>query len=105
MWSAQAPDKKAEPNGPEAEMNQQQSFMDEVPWSGQLTDYDRAHLALYARLLDADAAGASDDEIARLMFALDPVAEPDRAERILASHRSRARWMSEHGFRHLLKPD
>lgn len=86
-------------------MNQQQSFMDEGPWSDQLTDYDRAHFALYARLLDADATGAGDDEIARIVFALDPLTEPDRAGRILASHRSRARWMSEHGYRHFLKPD
>ena len=86
-------------------MNQQQSFMDEIPWSDQLTDYDRAHFALYARLLDADAAGAGDDEIARIVFGVDPVVEPDRARRTLAAHRDRARWMSKHGYRHLLKPD
>jgi len=85
-------------------MNQQQTFRDDVPRSDQLTDYDRTHFALYARLLDADAAGASDDEIVRIVFALDPVAEPDRTRRVLAAHRERARWMSEHGYRHLLKP-
>jgi hypothetical protein len=85
-------------------MDQQRTFLDEVPQSDQLTDYDRTHLVLYARLLDADIAGASDDEIARVVFALDPAAERSRAKRVLAAHRDRARWMSKHGYRHLLKP-
>ena len=79
------------------------SIADEVPWSDGLTDYDHAHFSTYARLLDAEADGAAHDEIARIVLALDPVAEPDRARRCLISHLKRARWMSEQGYRHLLR--
>lgn len=75
---------------------------EEAPWSDGLTDYDHAHLVLYARLLDAEADGASDDEVARLVLAIDPIKEPDRAKRCLSSHRKRARWMREQGYRDLL---
>lgn len=80
------------------------AIADEVPWSDGLTDYDHAHLALYARLLDAEADGASDDEVVRLVLSIDPAREPDRAKRCLSSHRKRARWMSEEGYRHLVRP-
>jgi Uncharacterized conserved protein (DUF2285) len=76
---------------------------DEVPWFDGLTDYDHTHFAVYARLLDAEADGASHGDIARIVLAIDPVTEPDRAKRCLASHLKRARWMSEHGYRHLLR--
>ena len=76
---------------------------DEVPWSDGLTDYDHTHLSIYARLLDAEADGAAQNEIARIVLAIDPATEPDRARRCLASHLTRARWMSEHGYRHLLR--
>ncbi len=80
------------------------TIADEVPWSDGLTDYDHAHLAIYTRLLDALADGAAEDEIARIVLEIDPVREPDRAQRCLASHMKRARWMSEQGYRHLLRP-
>ena len=80
------------------------TIADEVPWSDGLTDYDHAHLAIYARLLDAHADGAAEDEIARIVLEIDPAREPDRAQRCLASHMKRARWMSEQGYRHLLRP-
>ncbi len=76
---------------------------DEAPWSDILTDYDQAHFITYARLLDAAADGASDDEIARIVLLINPAAEPERAKRCLASHMRRARWVSEHGFRYLLR--
>jgi len=76
---------------------------DEVPWSDVLTDYDHAHFSIYARLLDAEADGAAQNEIARIVLAIDPATEPDRARRCLASHLTRARWMTEHGYRHLLR--
>jgi hypothetical protein len=34
---------------------------------------------------------------------LDPEHEADRAQRAFESHLSRAKWMTEHGFRHLLR--
>jgi hypothetical protein len=75
----------------------------DAPWSDELTDYDYAHCATYARLLDAAADGADDNEIARIVLSIDPVAEPDRAKHCLASHMRRAHWMCEHGYRHLLR--
>ncbi|MBS0470912.1 MAG: DUF2285 domain-containing protein [Proteobacteria bacterium] len=76
---------------------------DEAPWSDDLTDYDHAHFTTYARLLDAAAEGADDREIVRIVLAIDPLSEPDRAKRCLASHMKRARWMTEHGYEHLLR--
>ncbi|MFG1193439.1 DUF2285 domain-containing protein, partial [Xanthobacter flavus] len=34
------------------------AFADAVPTAPELTDYDRGHIKLYARLLDATADGA-----------------------------------------------
>jgi len=79
------------------------TIADEVPWSDGLTDYDRAHFSTYVRLLDAEADGAPHGEIARVVLAIDPTAEPDRAKRCLASHLKRARWMAQQGYRQLLK--
>ena len=74
----------------------------EVPWSENITDYDKAHLTLYLRLLDASAGEASADEMARVILGIDPAGEPERARRAVASHLRRARWMTEHGYRGLL---
>jgi hypothetical protein len=75
----------------------------EVPWSDGLTDYDRNHFVVYLRLLDACAAGASDAEMSRIVLGIDPTKEPARAKSALESHLRRARWMTEHGYRHLLQ--
>lgn len=87
-----------------AESHASSIVADEAPRSEQITDYDRLHLTTYARLLDADADGACDEEIIRLVLLIDPSREPDRANRCFASHMRRARWMSERGYRHLLVP-
>lgn len=79
------------------------AIADEAPWSDELTDYDHSHLVVYARLLDAAADGAADDEIAQIVLAIDPRKEPERANRCLISHMKRARWMSEGGYQHLLQ--
>ncbi|MBI1285420.1 MAG: DUF2285 domain-containing protein [Thiobacillus sp.] len=76
---------------------------DEVPWSDFLTDYDERHLIVYMRLLDARAAGASDEEMVRIVLCIDPEKEPERAQSALETHLSRARWMTEHGYRQLLR--
>jgi len=86
-----------------AEPNPGFDFMEDVPWSEELTDYDNTHLILYVRLLDACAAGASKDEIVRVLFGIDPVKQPARAQRTLDSHLKRARWMTERGYRQLLQ--
>jgi transcriptional regulator with XRE-family HTH domain len=66
-------------------------------------DYDRQHLALYARLLDAADEGAEWTEVVRVLFGLDPNRERERAHRVHDSHLARARWMTEHGYRDLLR--
>ncbi|CAO3425540.1 DNA -binding domain-containing protein [Azospirillum doebereinerae] len=75
---------------------------DEAPTAEVLTEYDRLHLATYLRLLDAAADGADPDEVARIVLRIDPDEEPERARRAHDSHLSRARWMTENGYRQLL---
>ena len=77
-------------------------LVEDVPWSDRVTSYDEVHLVVYVRLLDAAADGAAEDEMARIIFGVDPVKEPARARRMVASHLRRARWMTEHGYRRLL---
>ncbi|TAL02588.1 MAG: DUF2285 domain-containing protein [Rhodospirillaceae bacterium] len=76
---------------------------DEVPWAPTLTAYDEAHLIVYLRLIDARAAGATDDDIARIVLKIDPAQEPERAKVVLETHMSRVRWLTEHGYKELLK--
>jgi len=75
---------------------------DEAPDGPAVTGYDQQHLATYLRLLDADANGAPWGEVASIVLHIDPIAEPKRAHRAWESHLKRARWMVEHGYRHLL---
>lgn len=79
------------------------TFENEPPTSHTLTDYDRIHLKLYLRLLDAEADGADWQEVVRVLFHLDPAADPDRARHMHDTHLARAHWMTEHGYRHLLR--
>ena len=67
-----------------------------------MTSYDKTHLITYLRLLDAAADGADWHDVVKIVFDLDPASDPDRAQRIHDSHLARARWMTEHGYRHLL---
>lgn len=78
-------------------------FLDEPPESAQLTDYDRAHMKDYMRVLDAATEGADWREAVAVIFGIDPDAEPERARRVHDSHLARARWMAEHGYRELLR--
>jgi len=68
-----------------------------------LTAYDEQHVITYLRLLDADVQGADWREVARVVLHLDPEHEYDRARKTFDSHLSRAKWMMEHGYRHLLR--
>jgi glycerol-3-phosphate O-acyltransferase len=77
------------------------SFFDDAPSSPALTDYDRQHIKLYVRLLDAVADGADWHEAVSVLFGIDPAHEGERAWRVYASHLARARWMTEHGYRQL----
>jgi len=76
---------------------------DQAPDADVLTAYDREHLATYLRLLDADAEGADWTEVARIVLNIDPAREPERARRAWESHLSRAKWMTERGYQHLLR--
>ncbi len=64
---------------------------DVAPTNSALTTYDEEHIITYLRLLDADAEGADWREVARLVL------------HILDSHMTGAKWMTEKGYRHLLR--
>ena len=76
---------------------------DTAPTESTLTDYDRQHFVTYLRLLDADSEGADWREVARIVLHIDPDREPARARTAFDSHLARAKWMTEHGYRHLLR--
>lgn len=78
-------------------------FLDEPPAGAALTAYDRAHMKLYLRLLDAATDGACWREAVAVLFGLDPDVDPDRARHVHDSHLARARWMTTHGYRLLAK--
>lgn len=75
------------------------SFLDEAPNGEVLTDYDRAHVKLYCRLLDAESDGAGWQEAVEILFGIDPDLEPERARRVHESHLARAHWMTERGYK------
>jgi len=77
-------------------------FDDAAPDVEELTAYDRTHIKLYMRLLDAAADGADWTEAVEVLFGLDPRVEPERARRVHDSHLARAKWMTQTGYRHLL---
>jgi hypothetical protein len=81
------------------------SVSDVAPVEPILTGYDEQHLVTYLRLLDADASGADWREGAKLVLQIDPEREPERAKRAWESHLARAKWMTESGYRHLLRGD
>jgi hypothetical protein len=76
---------------------------DVAPTMATLTAYDYEHLLTYLRLLDADAEGADWLEVSRIVLHIDPDREPERARRAFDSHLARAKWMTVHGYRDLLR--
>lgn len=76
---------------------------DAAPNATHVTDYDRSHAALYLRLLDAADEGAPWEEAAHIVLGIDPAREPSRARSAYESHLARARWLTAHGYRDLLK--
>ena len=76
---------------------------DTAPSESVLTVYDEEHVITYLRLLDADAQGADWREVARVVLHLDPEHESDRARKTFDSHLSRAKWMTDQSYRHLLR--
>jgi hypothetical protein len=80
-----------------------QQFLDEPPSSQALTTYDREHMALYLRLLDSVRDGADWREAVQILFGLDPECDPLRCRHIHETHLARARWMTEQGYRELVR--
>lgn len=78
-------------------------FLDEPPPGLGLTPYDREHMALYLRLLDAARDGADWREAVQILFGLDPDLDPQRSRHIHDAHLARARWMSDHGYREIVR--
>jgi hypothetical protein len=76
---------------------------DVAPVGSTLTEYDKEHMITYMRVLDADQQGADWREVSRIVLRIDPDTEADRARLAFESHLSRARWMAEQGYRHLLR--
>jgi hypothetical protein len=83
----------------------QAKIADPLPWSEEITPYDKIHFVTYLRLLDAKSAGVSDHDICRRIFDLDLSRESEKASRILCDHLRRARWMTETGYKALLRQD
>lgn len=84
-------------------MPQSLHVADTAPDAPFLTGYDMAHLVTYLRLLDADAEGADWQEVAQIVLSLDVETDRAKAKRVWASHLARAQWMTEQGYRHLLR--
>jgi len=76
---------------------------DDAPVSDQMTAYDKSHMLVYVRLLDAAAEGAAWDEVCSVLFGVDAAKEPLRARRMYNSHMKRAEWFSAQGYRDLLQ--
>ncbi|MER8377445.1 DUF2285 domain-containing protein [Mesorhizobium sp. M0152] len=77
------------------------TLSDEVPWSENLTSYDREHFTIYLRILDACADNASEKEMAERILGIDPSIDPVRARKALRSHIDRANWMVTTGYKEL----
>jgi hypothetical protein len=76
---------------------------DVAPMDPVLTVYDEEHIITYLRMLDADAEGADWREVAQLVLHINPELELDRARLAFDTHLTRAKWMTEQGYRHLLR--
>ncbi|GEC57699.1 hypothetical protein ABIF38_002862 [Bradyrhizobium japonicum] len=76
---------------------------DSTPVDDIVTPYDKEYAITYLRMLDADAEGADWREVAEIVLDIDHEREPIRARQAYESHLARARWMSNCGYKLLLK--
>jgi Uncharacterized conserved protein (DUF2285) len=76
---------------------------DSAPDVPALTVYDEEHAMSYIRMLAADADGADWRDVARIVLHLDPDHDAGRARRAYESHLARAKWITKHGYRLLLR--
>jgi hypothetical protein len=77
--------------------------LDTAPADSTLTPYDQEHMVTYFRILDADAEGADWREVTQIVLHIDREREPLRARQAYESHLARARWMTEHGYKLILR--
>ena len=80
-----------------------QKVADLAPVDAVLTAYDHQHLITYLRLLDAESQGADWSEVSKIILGIDSIQEPERARNAWKSHLARAHWMTETGYKDLLK--
>ena len=80
-------------------------FEDRPPADDRITAYDERHFVTYLRLLDAADEGAEWTEVVQIVFEIDPALDPVRARQVHETHLDRARWMTSHGYRHLLEKE
>ena len=78
-------------------------FETQPPQDEGVTSYDERHLVTYLRLLDAETEGADWRKAVSIIFGIDAAKEPERAKALHENHLARARWMTQSGYRHLLK--
>jgi hypothetical protein len=72
----------------------------ETRWPDQVTAYDESNLFVYARLLDAKAAGMRDVDMIEQILNME--AGTDEAQTTLIEYLDRARWMRDVGYRMML---
>jgi hypothetical protein len=78
------------------------SFQPVPPDEPDVSAYDRAHVATYLRLLDAEADGQAWDIAAAVVLGQDIHGDRSGAQRMHASHLRRAHWLRDGGFFRLL---
>jgi hypothetical protein len=83
--------------------SQASQLYDAPPQSDTITDYDRSNFTAYLLLLDCAAAGGDWREAMVQLIGDGVDADPVRARRIYDTHLARARWMTETGYRLLLR--
>lgn len=74
-----------------------------APTDPTVTAYDERRFPLYIQLLDADVAHVSWEEIAGSVLGLNVKADATAARYTWRSHLARAKWMTEVGYRQLLR--
>lgn len=67
-----------------------------------VTEYDRRHFSIYARLVFADDAGEDWRQSAAEILGLDVVGNEDAAHKCWESHSRRAHWIATEGYHALL---
>ena len=71
------------------------------PWADQVTAYDRQHIYVFNWLLNGASEGASEYDMARVIFGLDPNKNRSWALLVVRTHLERARWLKEHAVPYL----